>query len=68
MSKHKVREFIRWVLSVFAEVASRTGVPIVWHFVHRGNGAIETWLLEPGAKPRRIAKADEPTHMYRVSQ
>jgi hypothetical protein len=57
--KHKVREFISWVLSVFATVADRTGVPVVWCFM-RGNGVSETWLFEPRERPRRIAKADEP--------
>jgi hypothetical protein len=57
--KHKVREFISWVLSVFAIVADRTGVPVVWCFM-RGNGVSETWLFEPRERPRRIAKADEP--------
>ena len=46
--------------SVFATVADRAGVPVVWCFVHRGNGATETWIFEPGEKPRRIAKAEEP--------
>ena len=58
--KHKAREFISWVLSVFATVADRTEVPVIWCFVHRGNGAIESWIFEPGEKPRRIAKAEEP--------
>jgi hypothetical protein len=59
--KHKVREFISWVLSAFATVADRAGVPVIWCFVHQGNGATETWLFEPGEKPRRIAKAQEPS-------
>ena len=59
--KHKVRELIAWVRSVFAEVASRTGVPIVWCFVRRGSGSSETWLFPPNERPRRIAKADEPS-------
>ena len=59
--KHKVREFISWVLSVFGIVADRTGVPVLWCFVHRGNGATQTWLFEPGERPRRIAKAEEPS-------
>jgi hypothetical protein len=40
--KHKVRELIAWVRSVFAEVASRTGVPMVWCFVRHGSGSSET--------------------------
>ena len=59
--KHKVREFISWVLSVFGIVADRKGVPVLWCFVHRGNGATQTWLFEPGERPRRIAKAEEPS-------
>ena len=58
--KHKVREFISWVLSVFATVADRAGVPVIWCFVHRGNGSSETWVFEPNKKPRRIVKAEEP--------
>jgi hypothetical protein len=58
--KYKARELIAWVRSVFAEVASRTGIPIVWCFVHRGSGSSETWLFPPNKTPRRIAKADEP--------
>jgi hypothetical protein len=59
-TKHKTRELIAWVRSVFAEVASRTGVPIVWCFVRRGSGSTETWLFPPNERPRRIAKAEEP--------
>ena len=58
---HKAREFICWARSVFGIVANRPGVPVLWCFVHRGNGATESWIFEPGARPRRIAKADEPS-------
>jgi hypothetical protein len=54
---HKAHELIAWVRSVFAEVASRTGVPIVWCFVRRGSGSSETWLFPPNERPRRIANA-----------
>jgi hypothetical protein len=58
---YKGRELIAWVCSVFAEVASRTGVPIVWCFVHRGSGLTESWVFEPNKAPRKVAKADEPS-------
>jgi hypothetical protein len=45
--------------AVFATVADRTGVPLVWCFMHP-NGLSETWLFEPWERPQRIAKADEP--------
>jgi hypothetical protein len=59
--KHKARELIAWVRSVFADVASRTGVPIVCCFVRHGSGSSETWLFPPNETPRRIARRDEPT-------
>ena len=59
-TKHRPRELITWISAVWREVANRTGVPIVWCFVHRGNGATETWIFEPGGRPRKIAKAEEP--------
>jgi hypothetical protein len=42
--KHEVREFISWVLSVFGIVADRTGVPVIWCFMHP-NGLSETWAI-----------------------
>ena len=57
----KAREFICWARDVFEIVADRAGVPVLWCFVHRGNGATETWIFAPGEKSRRIAKADEPS-------
>ena len=58
---HKAHEFVFWARDVFRIVANRAGVPVMWCFVHRGNGATETWIFEPGEKPRRIAKAEEPS-------
>ena len=58
---HKAHEFICWARDVFGIVANRAGVPVLWCFVHRGNGATETWIFEPGERPRRIAKAEEPS-------
>ena len=58
---HKAQEFICWARDVFRIVANRAGVPVMWCFVHRGSGATETWLFKPGEKPRRIAKAEEPS-------
>ena len=57
---HKAQEFICWARDVFRIAANRAGVPILWCFVHRGNGATETWIFEPGERPRRIARKDEP--------
>jgi hypothetical protein len=51
--KAKARELIAWVSSVFAEVASRTAVPIVWCFACRGSGSSETWLFAPNDRSRR---------------
>jgi hypothetical protein len=59
-TKHRPRELITWISAVWREVASRTGRPIVWCFVHP-NKSTETWIFEPGEKPRRIAKAEEPS-------
>jgi hypothetical protein len=55
---HKAHEFVCWARDVFRIVANRAGVPVLWCFVHRGSGATET---KPGEKPRRIAKAEEPS-------
>jgi hypothetical protein len=59
-TKHRPRELITWISAVWTEVARRTGVPVVWCFVH-SNKSTETWLFKPGQKPRRIAKAEEPS-------
>jgi hypothetical protein len=59
-TKHRQRKLITWISAVWREVASRTGVPIVWCFVYP-NRSTESWVFEPGEKPRRIAKADEPS-------
>lgn len=58
---HKLRELVGWVTEIFQVVATRTGVPIVYVFAAK-NGESESWLCDPGQRPRRLPKESEPCH------
>jgi hypothetical protein len=54
----KRRELVRWIVGVFQIVSTRSGVPMGDCFP-REDGS-ETWLFEPGQRPRRLARQSEP--------
>jgi hypothetical protein len=58
---YKRRELVRWIVGVFQVVATRAEVPIVYVFSAK-NGESESWLCDPGQRPRRLPKESEPCH------
>jgi hypothetical protein len=55
----KRRELVQWIVGVFQVVSTRAGVPVGYCFPWK-NGETETWLFEPGQRPRRLARQSEP--------
>jgi hypothetical protein len=53
---HKAHEFICWARDVFGIVANRAGVPVLWCFVHRGNGATRDLDLPAGREAAKNRK------------
>jgi hypothetical protein len=55
----KRRELVQWIVGVFQVVSTRTGVSMGYCFPWK-NGESETWLFDPGQRPRRLARQSEP--------